>query len=71
MLGLGVHPARENAPARKDERMWPIRVDHGEFKIEIEGSGSGLSAAAYPMFNRYGDDRIAFSLALILCPIIM
>jgi hypothetical protein len=36
LLVRGLDPAVGDPPARKHERMFAIRIDHGEFQIAVE-----------------------------------
>jgi len=39
LLGLYLHPAVENAAARKDKRVRAIIIDDGQLKIAVERRG--------------------------------
>jgi hypothetical protein len=47
--GRRVHPAAENAPARKHQRMLPVIVDDGQF--EIAGKGRSGNFPPHPKKN--------------------
>ena len=34
--GGSIDPARRNTPARKNQRMLAVTIDHGEFQITVE-----------------------------------
>ncbi len=38
-LRLGVDPAVQDPPARKDERVRPLLVDDGQLEVPVVGSG--------------------------------
>jgi hypothetical protein len=42
-FGLGIKPPAQYTAAWKHQRMGPVTVDHGEFKITVEGrAGRGF-----------------------------
>ncbi len=45
-LGFGIHPAADNTPARKNQRMRTVLVEDGQFKIATKRRiGYGLPHA--------------------------
>ena len=57
LLGLYLHPAVENAAARKHQRMRTVIVDDGQFEIAIERRGGNVLPHR-GMFGRVMSGRI-------------